>query len=105
MVLLLFAAQALIHLYATSALTSAATRAAEMVAQSDSPAAEVPAAETSARSQLGSFGATRTSFDWREVDSEQVVLRITGRTPGFIELVPGWQTITRTITVRTERFR
>jgi Flp pilus assembly protein TadG len=105
MVLLLFSAQVLIHLYATSALTSAATRAAETVAQAPSPDAEVGPAEEAARSQLGPFGATRTSFTWLEVDAQQVVLKVTGRTPGFVTFVPGWQTITRTVTVRTERFR
>ncbi|MBV9662269.1 MAG: hypothetical protein JO337_14045 [Acidimicrobiales bacterium] len=105
MVLLLFSAQVLIHLYATSALTSAATRAAETVAQSSSPVAQTAEAEAAARAQLGSFGATRTSFDWREVDSQQVVLQVTGRTPGLVQFVPGWQTITRTVTARTERFR
>lgn len=105
LVLLLFAAQVLVHLYATSALTSAATRAAETVAQTSPPAAGVASAEAAARAQLGTFGATRTTFTWKEVDAEQVVLQVTGRTPGFVELVPGWQKITRTVTIRTERFR
>lgn len=105
MILLMFAAQVLIHLYATSALTSAATRAAETVAQATRPTAEVGPAEAAARSQLGRFGSTRTTFDWREVDAQQVVLKVTGRTPGMVTFVPGWQTITRTVTVRTERFR
>jgi len=105
MVLLMFAAQALIHLYATSALSSAATRAAESVAQAPQPTVEVGPAEAAARSQLGLFGSTRTTFDWKEVDAEQVVLQVTGRTPGLISFVPGWQTIRRTVTIRTERFR
>jgi hypothetical protein len=104
LILLLFSAQVLIRLYATSALTSAATRAAETVAQSPDPAASVPSAESEARSQLGTFGATRTVFIWKEVDDQQVVLEVEGDTPGLLPLPAGWRTIDRTVTVRTERF-
>lgn len=106
MVLLLFATQEVVRLYATSAVTSAATRAAEAVASAQpvgSPVA-VAAAETGARDQLGSFGG-RTTFDWMEVDGSRVVLRVTARSPEFLPGVPGWSQITRTVTVRTERFR
>lgn len=103
--LLLFAAQVLIRLYATSALTSAATRAAETVAQSPDPQASVPGAEADARSQLGTFGATRAIFVWKEADDEQVVLEVKGQGPGFLPLPSTWTSIDRTVTVRTERFR
>jgi predicted cobalt transporter CbtA len=104
-VLLLLATQVLVRLYATSALTSAATRAAEDVASAPDPVAGVPAAEADARSRLGSFGATRTVFTWREVDGGQVVLEVAGRSPEFLPGLPGWSRIDRTVIVRTERFR
>lgn len=105
MVLLLFACQVIIRLYATSALTSAATRAAETVAGSVTPEAAVVEAEAAARQQLGSFGAERTTFVWKEVDASRVVLEVKGRMPQLLPLPGGWQLITRTVAVRTERFR
>jgi Flp pilus assembly protein TadG len=105
LVLLLFSAQLIVRLYATSALTSAATRAAETVAQAPAPSSAVAAAERAARQQLGSFGGRRAVFDWQEVDAQQVVLRVQAPSPEFLPFVPGWSEITRTVTVRTERFR
>ncbi|HWE55792.1 MAG TPA: hypothetical protein VG435_09775 [Acidimicrobiales bacterium] len=105
LVLLLFATQMVVRLYATSTLTSVANRAAEQVASSPVPAADTGAAESAARSQLGSFGASHTVFVWREADADQVVLQVTARSPEFIPGIPGWSRITRTVTVRTERFR
>lgn len=103
--LLLFATQVVVRLYAASALTSAAWRAAEEVASAPVPVADVPAAEEAARQQLGSFGAHHTTFVWQEVDSEQVVVEVQGRSPEFLPGLPGWSRIDRTVTVRTERFR
>ena len=105
LVLLLFATQVVVRLFATSAVTSAATRAAEAVASSADPAASEPAAEAAARRQLGSFGASHTTFLWREVDAEQVVLEVVATSPEFLPGIPGWSRIDRTVTVRTERFR
>jgi hypothetical protein len=105
LVLLLLAVQVVVRLYATSALTSAATRAAEAVASSPVPAAAVSGAETEARKELGSFGARHTSFLWKEVDGQQVVLEVQGRSPEFLPGLPGWSRIDRTVTVRAERFR
>jgi hypothetical protein len=105
MTLLLFAAQVVVHLYATSTLTAAAARAAEQVAEAPDPTTATPAAEAAARESLGTFGATRTRFDWREVDGRQVVLEVRGDSPSVLPLPAGWKVITRTITVRTERFR
>jgi Flp pilus assembly protein TadG len=104
-VLLLFSAQLIIRMYATSALTSAATGAAESVAESPDPQARVAAAEESARSQLGTYGSTRTTFVWKEVDAQQIVLEVEGTSPGFLPLPAAWRTIDRTVTIRTERFR
>jgi hypothetical protein len=103
--LLLFSAQFLVRLYATSTLTSAAARAAQQVAESPDPAAAVPDAEAAARADLGPFGATRTRFVWKEADFQQVVLEVTGESPQFLPIPAGWRTIDRTVTVRTERFR
>jgi hypothetical protein len=103
--LMLFSAQFLVRLYATSTLTSAAARAAQQVAESPDPAAAVPDAEAAARADLGPFGATRTRFVWKEADFQQVVLEVTGASPQFLPIPAGWRTIDRTVTVRTERFR
>jgi hypothetical protein len=105
LVLLLFAAQVIVRLYATSAIGSAAWRAAETVADAPDQAAAVPRAETAARAELGAFGRDRARFVWREVDREQVVLEIEGSSPGLLPLPSGWRNIERTVTVRTERFR
>ena len=105
LVLLLFSAQFLVRLYATSTLTTTANRAAQQVADAPDPAAAVPAAEAAARSGLGAFGATRTRFLWKEADLQQVVLEIKGESPGFLPLPGSWRRIDRTVTVRTERFR
>ena len=103
--LLLFSAQLLVRLYASSALSSAASHAAEEVAYAPDPASEVPIAESDARRQLGSFGGSRTSFAWGPVGGDVVVLKVTGRTPALVPFASGWTTVTRTVTVRVERFR
>jgi hypothetical protein len=106
LLLLLLAVQVLVRLYATSALTAAAFDAARDVASAPTDqAAALAAAETDARQRLGSFGSSRTSFRWKEVDAHQVVLEIRGRSPGFLPLPSSFRTIVRTVTVRTERFR
>ena len=105
LVLLLFSAQFLVRLYATSTLTTTANRAAQQVAESADPAAAVPGAEAAARSGLGVFGATRTRFMWKEADTRQVVLEVTGQSPAFLPLPGDWRMIQRTVTIRTERFR
>ena len=105
MTLLLFSVQVLVRLYATSTLTAAAARAAQQVAEAPDPTAAAPAAEAAARQQLGSFGATRTRFDWLEVDGQQVVLEVRGESPTFLPLPADWSAISRTVTFRTERFR
>lgn len=105
MVLLLFSVQVVVRLYATSALTAAADEAAGEVASAPVPAQEVPAAEAQAKGDLGGFGARHTDFDWVEVDGDQVVLRVTARSPEFLPGFAAWSRISRTVTVRTERFR
>ena len=105
MVLMLLGLQTLIHLYATSAVTAAANEAAQQVATAGGARQGVPAAEAEARASLGAFGARRTRFDWIEVDGDQVVLRVTATSPGLLPLSGSLQRISRTVTLRTERFR
>jgi hypothetical protein len=105
MVLMLLAVQTLVHLYATSALTAAANEAVQKVATGGGATSQVPAAEAAARASLGSFGTERTHFEWVEVDGDQVVLRVTAQSPGFLPLSGSLQRISRTVTMRTERFR
>ena len=107
LLLLLFAVQVLVRLYATSALTAASFDAARRVASAD-PATRPAAAqiaETDARRGLGSFGRDHTTFTWRQVDGDQIVLEVRGHPPTFLPLPGGLGVIDRTIRVRTERFR
>jgi hypothetical protein len=119
MTLLLLGVQRLVHLYATSALTSAADDAATQVATAGGapsavPGAEVatgggspsgiPGAQAAARASLGRFGAEHTSFDWIEVDAHRVVLRVTAVSPELLPLSASMDRITRTVSWRTERF-
>ena len=104
MVLLLLAVQVLLHLFAVSALSAAANQAADAVATAGGSPAAVPAAEAAARAGLGGIGAA-TTFDWLEVDGQQVELRVTARSPALLPLPPSYRDIERTVIVRTERFR
>ena len=106
LVLLLFATQFLVRLYAVSALTSAAFDAANDVATSHGDiATEIPSAEADARRRLGSFGSAHTTFIWKEVDARQVVLEVRAQSPAFVPLPATYRLIERTVTVRTEQFR
>lgn len=106
MLFLLFAVQVLVHLYATSMVTSAAFSAAQQVATTPvNQAAQVPVATADARHMLGGFGTGHTRFVWKQVNGTQVVLQVTAKSPGFLPLPLGFLRIQRTVTVRTERFR
>jgi hypothetical protein len=105
MLLLLLGAQTLVRLYATSALTAAANEAAQQVATSGGSSLEVPVAEAAARSSLGTFGRDDTRFNWIEVDGQRVVLRVTARSPGLLPLGRSFNRISRTVTLRAERYR
>lgn len=105
LILLMFSAQVLVRLYASSTLSSAASHAAEEVAYSPYPPAEVAIAEADARRQLGSFGGSRTTFDWGPLNGDVVVLKVIARAPSFVPFTGAWATITRTVSVRIERFR
>lgn len=103
--LLLFSAQLLVRLYASSTLSSAAGHAAEEVAYSPDPTAEIAIAEADARRQLGSFGGSRTTFDWGPMNGDVVVLKVIAHAPSLVPFAGGWATITRTVSVRVERVR
>ena len=105
LLVLLAVAQVAVRLYAQSALTSAATRAAETVSESSSPLQAEAAAGAALRSQLGPFGASHVRLSWDEADGAQVVLRVEAGAPSLLPGPASWRTITRSVTVRTERFR
>jgi hypothetical protein len=105
LVLVLFGAQMLVHLYATSVLAAATERAAQLTADASNLEAEAPAALAEARSQLGTWAASHVSFIFEEVDSARVVLRASAYSPGFLPLPASWREITRTASVPTEAFR
>ncbi|MGH9095500.1 MAG: hypothetical protein ACRDXE_10100 [Acidimicrobiales bacterium] len=105
MLRLLLAVQTLVHLYATSTLTSAAFDAAHRVASSPDAVAAIPSAQADAQRSLGSFGPAHTRFVWERVDGGVVVLRVLAQSPGFLPLPRSFRQIDRTVTVRTERFR
>lgn len=109
LVLLLFAVQVLVGLYATSVVTASTYDAARIVAGSDQgdSAAGRADAEAAARGQLGRFGH-QTAFQW-ENDAEAVRLHVRARRPTVLprSLVSsvGLSDIDRTVTVRSERAR
>lgn len=103
--LLLLAVQTLLHLFAVSAVTAAADQAAEAVAGAGGNPSAVPAAQASAVGRLGGFGRDHAHFDWLEVDGRQVTLRVTAVSPALVPLPGSYRDISRTVTVRTERFR
>ncbi|MHB1930163.1 MAG: hypothetical protein ACYDEN_12445 [Acidimicrobiales bacterium] len=103
--LLLFCAQVLVHLYATSMVTAAATDAADAVAQAGGAPAAVPVAQADAVASLGGWGAAHTSFDWLVVGPDVIRLRVVAESPGFLDLPGVSRVIRRTVTVRTEVFR
>jgi len=105
MILLLAVVQTLVHLYAVSAVTSAAQDAADAVAQAGGRAAAVPAAQAEARAGLGRFGSAHTTFHWLQVGPGEVRVRVVALTPAFVPLPASYRRVVRTVTVRTERFR
>lgn len=107
LVLLLFAVQLAMNLYATSAVTSVAFDAARKVAGAD---AVTPAiAEADARQVLDDFEAHGGTlrFHWDNSRADVVVLRLEAKRP--TPLLPNvsfpFQTVDRTVTVRREALR
>ncbi len=108
LVVLLFAVQALLNLYATSVVTSVAYDAAREVAGADGGPDAIGRAETRARSLLGRFGREVT-FDWSAMNEDDVVLRVRGRVPSVLLVASrgplAFGEIDRTVRLRVERFR
>jgi hypothetical protein len=112
---LLFAVQALVDLYATTSVTSAALDGARLVAGAqvdhDDPVALArarQAAEDRMRSELGAFGRS-VRFDWSGSDDQEVQVRLQGQAPRFWfpGLDHGWADaqVDRTVRVRVEAWR
>lgn len=109
--LMLFAVQVLVGLYATSVVTAATYDAAKAVAGADAgPSPAVLAdAERNAAAQLGSYGAG-VRFTWDAPPTGEVV-RLTARAPRPTFLpraltgAVGLDDIVRTVQVRRERVR
>ena len=112
LVLLLFASQLLVNLYATTTVTAAAFDAARIVAGGDGGPDSERLAEAGARRQLGPAGSS-ADFAWRWLDTDgdaaddHLELRVRADSP--TNLLPNvrfpFQTIDRTVQVRAERFR
>jgi hypothetical protein len=101
LVLLLFAVQLAVNLYATSAVTTGAYDAARKVAGAEGV---TPAeAEAAARDLLDEPELT---FTWDTSRDDVVVLRLEARRPSLLPNVPmPFQVIDRTVTVRREALR
>jgi hypothetical protein len=107
LVLLLFAVQLAMNLYATSAVTSVAFDAARQVAGS---AGTSPGdAEAHARALLDDFEAHGGTlrFDWGASTPDEVVLHVEAErpTPLLRDVHFPFQTVKRTVTVRRESSR
>lgn len=108
LVLLLFAVQLALNLYATSAVTSVAFDAARQVAASDGGVDATATAEARARELLGRFeeGGGELLFDWTTTRDDVVVLRVVAERPSLLANVSfPFQRVARTVTVRWERGR
>lgn len=108
LVLLLFAVQLALNLYATSAVTSVAYDAAREVAGSDGGPEAVGAAEARARSVLDRFeeGGGALSFEWDTTRDDVVAVRVVAERPSLLPNVGiPFQRVARTVTVRWERGR
>ncbi len=109
LILLAFAVQVLVGLYATSVVTAATYDAARTLAgadQGDSPAGRA-SAEATARGQLGRFGE-RATFRW-DNDADTVRLHVRAPRPNLLPRSladgTGLGDIERTVRVRVERAR
>lgn len=108
LLLMLFAAQVLVGLYASSVVNAAAYDAAKSVAGSDGGEAARADAERNAQSQLGTYG-TRVTFDWSASTDDTVRLIIHSPRPTFLPAAltgpVGLGDIVREVTVRREKIR
>ena len=108
LVMLLFAVQVLVNLYAASVVTAVSYDAARRVAGGDGGPSYIAEAEGQARQALGRY-ASRVTFDWSATGPEEVVLRVQSDSPSFLLPVlagpVAFDHLDRTIRVRVERFR
>lgn len=107
LLLMLFAVQVLVGLYASSVVNAATYDAAKAVAGSDGGDAAVSVAEANARSQLGDYGR-KVTFDWSGSTPDVVKLQARAPRPSFPSTVltgPVLGDIVRTVTVRVEKVR
>jgi hypothetical protein len=111
--LLFFATHLLLHLYATSVVTSAAAEAARVAAvgdvDHDSPPAVAQArarGEERARALLGHHGES-AKIDWSGSDADTVVVRVEAESPRFLGpgLLTSFDHIERTARARVETLR
>lgn len=110
LVLLLFCAQLLFNLYATSVVTAAASDAVRIVARAGGePGAQEVAratAEAHARELLGRY-ADRVGFEWT-LGEREVALHVTAENTNFLFgslALDAMQTVDRTVRARVECFR
>lgn len=110
LLLLLFAVQVVVGLYATTVVSAAAYDAAKSVAGADAaraPAAQADA-EVTARRQIGAMGR-RTEFSWAGTDADAVRLAVTAPRPTLLPAALtgpiGLGDIVRRVRVRVERVR
>ena len=106
LVLLLFATQVLLNLYATSVVSAATFDAARSVAAAGGSDAARGTADEQLRKTLGRF-YDRAHFDW-SIEDDVVVLHVHADDHHFF--YRGWpldpvETIDRTVRVRVECFR
>ncbi len=108
LLLLLFATQVLLGLYASTVVTSAGYDAARQVAGARTAIDEatLDGATAAGRRSIGALGRN-ARFDWHGTDEEVVRLRVDVERPHLLPaaLVPGGADISRTLTVRRERTR
>lgn len=106
LVLLLFAVQVVLNLYAASAVTGVAFDAARVVAGADGGDTAAGAAEAQARAVLAAFEANggRLELTWDLSSPEVVRLTVRATRPPLLANVPfPFERVERTVTVRRER--
>ncbi|MGI8683510.1 MAG: hypothetical protein ACR2MO_00125 [Acidimicrobiales bacterium] len=107
LLLMLFAVQVLVGLYASSVVNAATYDAAKAVAGSDGGDAARSAAVANAQAQLGAYGREVT-FDWSGSTTDVVKLQARAPRPSFLSTDltgPVLGDIVRTVTVRVEKVR
>jgi len=109
LLLMLFAAQVLVGLYASSVINAATYDAAKAVAGSDGGDGARAGAVANAQAQLGAYG-TKVAFTWDPDGRNPDVVKLQARAPrpSFLPTAltgPVLGDIVRTVTVRVEKVR